>query len=288
MSQFSVNTNVSSLIAQNILGNTLGAQASSFQRLATGLSVNRGSDGPAALIASEQLRAQLRVLEAESRSLQRTNSVISVADASLGEVSDLLVEAEALAVASANSAGLSEGELEANQAQLDSILRTVDRVAVSSSFNGQQLFTGDVDLDVGGGDSITIVDARTSALGETEIDGQTFTLADAASGGDLNLITGDPGSAQAVIRAARTQVDIHRGELGAAARFSLEPRLRGTAVAIANTAAANSLIRDTDFARETANLSRLQVLAESAFLVNGLAGTAPQRVLNLLTPVARF
>ena len=90
-------------------------------------------------------------LEAESSSLERARGAARVADSSLGEIGDLLIEAEALAVANANTGGLSESEREANQMELNSILSAVDRVASSSSFKDTPLLRGGHTLEVGGG-----------------------------------------------------------------------------------------------------------------------------------------
>src|SRR5688572_8933966 len=84
------------------------AVASSMEKLATGLRINRGADDPAGLIASEDLRAALKMLDAETRAMERTDMVANVADGALGEMSELLSNANAAEVATANSGGLSD------------------------------------------------------------------------------------------------------------------------------------------------------------------------------------
>src|SRR5687767_9682481 len=132
----------SSLLAQRYQRLNPMKLAGSLQKLATGYRINRGADDPAGLIASEQLRGTLAALEAELRMLERTDHQAATADGALGEVSDMLVEARGLAVANANDAGLSDLEKQANQAQIDSILVSVDRVSRSTSFNGTKLLDG--------------------------------------------------------------------------------------------------------------------------------------------------
>ena len=105
--------------AQRILSTNSTAIARSLERLATGQKINRASDDPAGLITSENLRAALSVLEAEARSLMRDDHVAAVAEGALSVTSDLLIEANGLAVAAANSAGLSPQEQQAIQAQFD-------------------------------------------------------------------------------------------------------------------------------------------------------------------------
>ncbi len=126
------------------------AVASSMEKLATGLRINRGADGPAGLIASEDLRAALKVLEAEARAMERTDMVANVADGALGEMSELLSDANAAEVAMANSAGLSDAEREAYQMEIDSARQSVDRIAATTTFNGQKLLDGSMTLSSGG------------------------------------------------------------------------------------------------------------------------------------------
>jgi len=282
---FGINTNVSSLVANATLNANRDRQNTIFRSLATGLAISRGVDGPAALISSQSLMASLRVLEAESLSIQRTNAVVAVADGALGEVSNLLGEAESLAVATANTAGLSASEREANQIELDSILRTVDRIGRTTYFNGSPLLDGSLSVNLSRGDTLNVQSISSSDLGQTTTSTATFTLADTGSSGDLNLVSGDVATAQDVISAARTEVDTLRGELGSAARFVLEPRLRSLSVAIANTASATSIVRDTDFASATSDLTRLSILTDTGLRAAMIANTSPSRVLGLLTPV---
>ena len=110
--------------------------------------------------------------------------MVTTADAALAEVSNLLIEAESLAIANANTGGLSDAERLANQMQIDSILSSVNRIAGSTTFAGQQLLDGSATVTAGGG-SVTIDSVSTGNLGEVEIDGDTYSLADVATGGAL-------------------------------------------------------------------------------------------------------
>ncbi len=253
----------------------------SFERLATGQRINRGSDDPAGLITSENLRAVLAALEAETRSLDRSSHVANVADGALGQVSDLLVEARGLLVASANSAGMSDAEREANQMQLDSILATVNRISGQTSFNGQSLLNGSATITAGE-DSLDLDSISTGNLGEVEIDGETYSLADLGAGGRLSLRDGDLEAAQQVLSAAISQVATQRGQVGAFQRYTIESRIESNRTTMENTAAANSQIRDTDYAAETANLARLQVLERASLEVMLIGRRNHERVLSLL------
>ncbi|MBL9031264.1 MAG: flagellin [Phycisphaerae bacterium] len=145
-----INTNVQSMIAQRVLGQNGLQLGRSLERLSTGLRVNRGKDDPAGLIASENLRSELKSLNAAIGNSERADQVVNIAEGGLQEVSTLLTELQGLVTASASDAGLSESEKAANQLQIDSILQTIDRIASATSFQGTKLLNGNFDYRVSG------------------------------------------------------------------------------------------------------------------------------------------
>jgi flagellin len=145
-----INTNVQSLIAQRVLGMNNQSLSKSLERLSTGLKINRGKDDPAGLIASESLRSEMKAINAAIDNSERADQVVNIAEGGLGEISNLLTELQGLVTTSANTAGLSKDEKEANQLQVDSILQTIDRIASATSFQGQKLLNGNFDYQVSG------------------------------------------------------------------------------------------------------------------------------------------
>ncbi len=137
-----INTNVASLIGVNSLAKNNAAEQKSLQRLSTGFRINSGADDPSGLIASESLQAEQKATETAIGNAQQANNIIATAEGSLSEVSNLLVSLQGLVGNSANSAGLSSDEQNANQLQVDSILSTVNRISNSSSFQGVKLLNG--------------------------------------------------------------------------------------------------------------------------------------------------
>ena len=270
-----------SLTAQRTYAANAKSLAGTLEKLSTGQRINRGKDDPAGLITSENFRAVLAALDAETRSLQRVDSVANVAESALSEISGLLVEATGLAVSSANTAGFSDAERAANQMELDSIVFAINRIANSTSFNGDRLLDGTATLSASGA-SITISSAAASALGEIDIDGTTHTLIDVASGGSLNIANGDLEGTLQTIRAAMNQVATQRGTIGAFQKNTVASQISTNQVAFENVAAANSLIRDTDYAKETAALSRAQVLDQSSIGVMSMINFLRQEVMNAL------
>ncbi len=140
-----INTNVSSLIAQRILGQNNLQLNTSLERLSTGLRINRGKDDPAGLIASQNLRSEKVAVGSAIKNAERADQVVNIAEGGLTEISGLLNELQTLVTQTANDAGLSQEEKEANQLQIDSILQTIDRVAAATSFQGLRLLNGNLD-----------------------------------------------------------------------------------------------------------------------------------------------
>jgi flagellin len=275
------NFDASALSAFRNLQRAMAEQARSLERMATAQRINRGADDPAGLMTSERLRALIKALEAESKSLQRADSVVSTADGALGEISGLLNDAEALAVANANDAGLSDAERQANQMELDSILSTIDRLSDSTTFNGDPLLDGTAEITANG-QTITIGSVSTSSLGAIEVDGEPYTLANVGSGGALAIDGGNIEGAQEAISAARREVATLRGELGAFSRYTISARRSSVNVAIENLSLSESVIRDTDYAQETATQARLLVLARASLRVLSLNPSHSQQILDLL------
>lgn len=161
-----INTNVNSLIAQRILGQQNQSLNKSLERLSTGFRINRGSDDPAGLIASEKLRSEKATLAAAIGNAERAEQVVNVAEGGLQEVQNLLLEVQSLVTASANDAGLSTEERDANQLQIDQILQTVDRIASTTSFQGTKLLNGSFDFQIS---------AQATTVLDVQVDGAKFT-----------------------------------------------------------------------------------------------------------------
>ncbi len=143
-----VNTNVSSLTAQNRLQRTNNDLQTALTRLSTGLKINSGKDDPAGLIASESLRSDITSINKALTNTQRANQIIGTADSALGQVSSLLNDIRGLVTEAANKGGLSDDEIAANQLQVDSSLEAINRIAQTTTFQGRRLLDGSLDFQV--------------------------------------------------------------------------------------------------------------------------------------------
>src|SRR6266542_1878994 len=123
-----LNNNVASLNAQNTLGKTNSMLSSSLEKLSTGLKVNRGADGPAALVISEQQRAQIAGLRTAIDNTSKAVSMVQTAEGALNEMNSLLTKVRGLALDSANSGVNDASALAANQAEITNSLNTINNI----------------------------------------------------------------------------------------------------------------------------------------------------------------
>lgn len=138
--------NVSALTAQNNLNRSSSAMNRSLERLSSGLKVNRGADGPAALVISEKQRAQIAGLQTAIDNTEKGVSVVQTAEGALTEINSLLVKVRGLALDSANSGVNDDDALAANQAEIDNALDTINRIANNTQFGTKKLLDGSAGL----------------------------------------------------------------------------------------------------------------------------------------------
>ncbi len=137
-----VNHNISSMTALRNLGNTSNATDKNLQRLSSGLRINSGADGPAELMISEQMRAQISGLNQAVKNSETSISMVQTAEGALNEVSSMLISMRQLALHAANEGANDEKMLQADQNEMENILSTLDRVAGSTQFGTRVLFDG--------------------------------------------------------------------------------------------------------------------------------------------------
>ncbi len=156
-----INTNVSSLVAQNRLAKTNADLQTALTRLSTGLRINTGKDDPAGLIASESLRSDITSINKAIANTQRAAQIIATADSALGQVSSLLNDIRGLVVEASNRGAISDDEIAANQLQIDSSLEAINRIAQNTTFQGRKLLDGSLEFVTTSGNNFsTLTDLR--------------------------------------------------------------------------------------------------------------------------------
>ena len=285
-----VNTNVASLSAQRSMFSTNNALQTSFERLASGKRINSASDDAAGLAVSQSLTSAINGVNQAMRNANDGISAAQIAEGALSEVSDILQRMRELAV-QANTSFLSateKGYLQAEQVSLESALTDV---ATAAKFSGTSLFAASTfTFQTGSSASETssFTSKAVAASGITDNAGNSVDLTAidltannaAATANNASLA----GGAQAAIEGLDdviAGVSDLRADFGAAiAEF--ESQVRNLANIGENTAAARSRIMDTDYAAETANLTKNQILQQASTSILAQANQQPQAVMALL------
>lgn len=263
-----INTNVLALNAQRNLAASQSSLSTSMQRLSSGLRVNSAKDDAAGLAIAERMQAQVRGMNVAIRNANDGISLAQTAEGALGKIGDNLQRMRELAVQAANGTN-STTDLASLQEEYKELQTENARVVASSKFNGKTLFgTADVAFEFQ-------VGANNDANEQITINVKGFTL-DAAA----DLTTG----AKAAIATMDTDIasiTSARSSLGAT-QNRFEAVVANLQVASENAASARGRIMDADFALETGNLSRSQILQQAGTAMLAQANSAPQQVLSLL------
>lgn len=270
-----VNSNISSINAQRNLTGTTDRLQKSLQRLSSGLRISRAADDAAGLAISESFRAEIRSLQQAQRNANDGISMLQIAEGAMNESSTLLIRMRELSIQAANGT-LGPTERATVNQEFQGLVEELDRIANITEFNGQPLLNvsagGTVTFQIGAGAnssnqfSVSAVNATVGGLG--------------LSGAAVSTATGALGSL-ALLDSAIGQIASLRASFGTA-QNRLESAIRSIAIAVENTSAADSRIRDVDFASETAELTRNQVLQQAGISVLSQANVSAQSALSLL------
>jgi flagellin len=282
-----VNTNVSSLNAQRHLGNNTNALAKSMEKLSSGFRINRASDDAAGLQLSETLRSQIRGSQKAMDNVQDGINVLNIVDGAYSQITENLQRMRELAVQAANDTYAS-AQRSAMEAEIDQLMADIDRISEATEFNGVKLMSGAAGTDfviqlgandVAAEDQLNIA----SAAGTGPFaDAAASVLAATMTTASLNVNTASAAlAAITTIDNALATVNTRRGMIG-----SLSNRLEGAAnnlsVSIENLSSSESRIRNVDVARESANLTRNQILQQASASMLAQANQSPQLALQLL------
>lgn len=269
-----VNTNVSSLNAQRQLFNSGAELNTSFERLSSGFRINRAADDAAGLQISDRLTSQVQGLNQAVRNANDAISLTQTAEGALGEVTNSLQRIRVLAVQSQNGIN-SSADRTALQQEVTQLLTEISRVAVTTEFGrGISILDGAfsanflVGANAGQNISVALTDNNFSATGLGINDVSVATVTGAS--GAISTIDG-----------AISTIGGVRAELGAL-QNRFQSTIRNLSNISENIAGARSRIRDTDFAVETAELTRNQIVQQASLSVLGQANQRPQSALSLL------
>ncbi|ATY77062.1 flagellin A [Aeromonas veronii] len=296
-----INTNVSSLNAQRNLMNTTKSLDTSYTRLASGLRINSAKDDAAGLQISNRLTSQINGLDQGNRNANDGISVAQTAEGAMDEITSMLQRMRTLAQQSANGSNNTDDRV-ALQQEYTQLITEIDRVAKDTTFGGQNLLNGNYfgTFQVGADAGQTITFKMTSAFTLNGIATATkgsATVQSVATADKYSVTksttaatTTSVGSIQTASAAQLAManldfmikvVDSKRAELGAV-QNRFDSTIRNQANVSENVSAARSRIRDADFATETANLTKQNILQQAASTILSQANQRPQSALSLL------
>ena len=281
-----INTNISSLMAQENSRNTSLNINSSLEKLSSGLRINKASDDASGLAIADKLRTQASSL---SKAVDNVNSAISltqIADKAMSEQSSILDTIKSKMIQASTDTTSSAGR-ESIRKDVSKLLTQLDNIAMQTNYNGTQLLqTGTAkdgaalaaDLSFNVGENASALISVGSGIRSNSAGLSLDTLRDTAVDG---LTTADARTALETIDDAITTLNGWRGDFGST-QNQLESAGRNLLTQVTNIKAAESVIRDVDYAAESANFNRQNIIAQAGSFALSQANVVQQNVLRLL------
>ena len=306
MAQY-ISTNITSLQAQNNLDKSSSALAKSLERLSSGQRINSASDDAAGMAIASRMTAQIRGMDAAKRNTQDGISMVQTSEGAMGVQVEQLQRTRELAVQASNGMLSVEDRSKLNTEAV-ALMDELNKIATETNFNGNKLLDGSitnmvVQVGANAGETRDIVFVNTTALalnvqGETFVNNgttaapswdtdatagvETLAAIGATAADHVNLQTVTNASAAiTTIDAALDAVQSGRSNMGAY-QNRMEQTITNLDVSINNASASRGRIQDADFAKETADMTKNQILAQAGVAMLSQANQLPQNVLSLL------
>ncbi|XOB61995.1 flagellin [Campylobacterota bacterium DY0563] len=279
-----INTNVSSLTAQEAASNTNNALKSSLEKLSSGLRINKAADDASGLAIADKLRTQATSINQAIDNGNSAVSLLQIADKSMSEQSNILDTIKAKLI-QANTDTTSDDGRESIRKDINKLLVQLDNIAKSTNYNGTQLISNDTadgastaldfqigeDATAGGTISLGAINSNTTGLALTTLSGL------AASGLTKTVAEAQ----QAVVDTAITTLNGYRGDIGST-QNQIESAVTNLMTQSTNVKAAESVIRDVDYAKESANFNKQNIISQAGSYAISQANNVQQNVLKLL------
>ncbi len=276
-----INTNVASLNAQRNLSASQSSLATSMQRLSSGLRINSAKDDAAGLAIAERMNAQVRGMNVAIRNANDGISLAQTAEGALSKVGDSLQRMRELAVQARNATNSSSDKDSLNK-EFHELQSEITRVLGGTSFNGKKILGSDattLTFQIGANtttdDTVTITSEDMTANSDiTAVTGTAAVIDATATSGDIATVIDNIDTAIDTINDQRATYGASQGRFDAI--------ISNLQQSVEAQSAARSRIMDADFATETANMSRAQILQQAGTAMVAQANSLPQNVLSLL------
>jgi flagellin len=271
-----VNTNVSSLNAQRQLFDSGNALSTSFERLSSGFRINRAADDAAGLQITDRFTSQIQGLDQSVRNANDAISLVQTAEGALNETTTALQRIRTLAIQSQNGIN-SSADRAALQQEVTALVAELSRIGTDTQFAGNALLSGgfsaafQVGANAGQTISVNLSSSNGASFGASGLGVGTV---------DISTASGASGALTS-IDTAISSIGAQRAELGAL-QNRFQSTIRNLSNVSENLSGARSRIKDTDFATETASLTRNQIIQQASTTVLAQANQRPQSALSLL------
>jgi flagellin len=272
-----INTNVASLNAQRNLGSTRLNMTKALEKLSSGQRINRAGDDAAGLAISENLKAQIKGLSQAERNAEDGISLVQIAEGALGEVSNILIRLRELAVQAASDT-IGSTERKFLNVEFEQLTSEVDRIANSTEFNRVPLLNGTgavFDIQIGTRND-PISDRLTFDASSADVNVAALGLNLASVSDKISAQNSLTSIDQAIISVSGIRADF------GALQNRLQSTINNVQVSIENLSAANSRVRDTDIAAETAELTKQNILMQAGTSVLSQANSSTNSALTLI------
>jgi flagellin len=289
-----INTNYAASFASNAAKSSSQGLNSAMEKLSTGMRINYAKDDAAGQAISTRLSAEVQGLQIASRNAADAQSMIDTAEGALQETHNVLLRMRELAVQSANGT-LTDADREHTDAEFDQLVQEITRIAENTTWAGKKLLDGSnsvanpISFQIGEGANqtidVTIADMKATALGAETVTAPGTSIpplahATAANGASLDSVD----AAQLAIQSIDNAIDsvsTARGEMGAVSNRLSSTMSNLDQIAV-NLSASQGRIQDADFAQETGNLAKNQILQQAATAMIAQANASKSSVLTLV------
>jgi flagellin len=275
-------TNVSSLTAQESAVNTNKNITSSLEKLSSGLRINKASDDASGLAIADKLRTQVTSL---NQSVDNGNSAVAmlqIADKAMAEQSNILDTVKAKLIQASTDTTSTEGR-EAIRQDISKLLNQLDNIAKQTNYNGRQLISAANGTAASSNHVFQLGEKSGNVISAASITANTTGLAmTTLKGLAANALSlSAAANQQSKVDAAITKLNGHRSTIGST-QNQVESAVRNLMTASTNISAAESVIRDVDYAAESANFNKQNIISQAGSYAISQANAAQQNVLRLL------
>ncbi|SPF50675.1 Flagellin domain protein [Syntrophobacter sp. SbD1] len=275
MSGLVVNTNMNALTIENTLSNTNAAVSGSLEKLSSGLRINSAQDDPAGFAIANSFKASIASMQVASQNANQANSMLQTADGAYSQINNILVQMKSLATEAAS--GQESGtNLTSLQGEFSDLSNEINSIANSTQYGNSFLINGSVS------GAITFQVGATNDSNDQI--GLTFNSATATALGVNALNISSNSGAQAAMTTldtALTSINAFMGDVGSS-QNQLQYTINNLTTSIQNYTASTSTIEDVDMAAEVSNMTKNQILQQSAMAMLAQANAQPQSILKLL------